>query len=353
MGVAVAAGLGAGAVMGWKEIRGLTPSEALASTSPDRLAMVAPPAPIEQRGALEPGASVRPRGSGLFQGVRDELLVAPLRAGEPVRVKFNRGGSSISLRIDFHNGARAAFKPDQVNLQSIPRKEVAAYRVNRVIGLSSVAPAIARELHVDDLIAAVDPESAGFVPRMQAEMVTDEGFVSGELSWWIPVIQPAQIDGYAMDSTDGIVTWKRCLTVGNPIPTHDLALVAQISEMLVFDFLINNADRWSGRNAQASGDGRTLYFMDNTLSFGREPDGHGKVRRYLTRSQKFSRSLIRNVRDLDEARLRDALDGDRGPYEELLTAEEIEAVMHRRDWLLGYVDDLIATHGADEVLVFP
>ena len=41
-----------------------------------------------------------------FDGVRDELLLAPLRTGQIVEVKFNRGGSSISLRIDFDNGGR-------------------------------------------------------------------------------------------------------------------------------------------------------------------------------------------------------------------------------------------------------
>src|SRR5262245_23312788 len=75
-----------------------------------------------------PGAVTSP--SSHFIGIKDEVLIEPLRRAAVKRVKFNRGGSSISLRIDFEGGFRAAFKPDQTNEQTVPRKEIAAYRIN-------------------------------------------------------------------------------------------------------------------------------------------------------------------------------------------------------------------------------
>lgn len=290
---------------------------------------------------------------GVFNGVRDDLLLEPLRHARIKQVKFNRGGSSISLRIDFANGARAAFKPEQAAMHSIPRKEIAAYRVNRLLGLNAVPPAIGRSFAASDIIAAVIPSSQVFVPRIIDEMRAKDGQVYGELSWWIPVIDRAAVDGYEIDTTNGIVTWKRYLTVGNAIPEQSATLMAQISSMVLFDFVINNPDRWSGANARVSPDGRTLYFMDNTMSFGPDPDGHRKCRIYLKRSQKFSRSLVSALRNVTVQQVRAILGEDRGPYEYLLTDLEIAMFVKRRDFALIYVDELIAEHGENAVLVFP
>jgi hypothetical protein len=137
------------------------------------------------------------------------------------------------------------------------------------------------------------------------------------------------------------------------MPESDEYMLAQISSMVLFDFLINNPDRWSGSNVRMSEDGRVLYYMDNTLAFGREPDGHRKSRTYFTRAQRFSRSLVAKLRELTEDELRAVVEHDRGPFGYLLSDEEIAAVMLRRDWALTYIDGLIAEHGEGAILVFP
>jgi len=289
----------------------------------------------------------------VFDGVADDVLLEPLRTGKIVKVKVNKGGSSISLRLDFDNGSRAAFKPNQTNMQTIPRKEVAAFRINRLLGLNSVAPAVGREFHWDDIVAALAPDHRFHLPRLQAEMVRDDGFVAGELSWWIPVITHAEITRFRIDSVEGIVTWKRYLAAGGKIPPRARPMAAQISDMLLFDFVINNMDRWSGGNTRASADGSTLYFMDNTLSFGVDPDGHPKSLVYLQRAQRFSRSLVTALRNLDRRQLRAALDHDVEPFDELLTDGEVDSVLSRRDVALDYIGQLIELHGEAEVLVFP
>jgi hypothetical protein len=326
----------------------------------DVLARVAhPPAEwprlVDLRGpAADVTSPRRPRpGEGQFGGQADADLLAPLRSGQIAEVKFNRGGSSISLRIDFDNGARAAFKPDQTNLQTVPRKEVAAYRVARLLGLGQVAPAIGRRFAIDDIRAHLAPESASQWPRFVAEVPGEGGFVDGELSFWIPSIENAKIGGLTIDSTDGILTWKRLLTVGNPIPESDLVLAAQLSDMVLFDYLINNSDRWSGNNTKMSSDGATLYFMDNALSFGHDRRGHSRVRIYFERSQKFSRRLVDRLRALDEASLREAVSWDVEPFPFLLDDGDIAALFARREALLAALDRLIAQHGEDAVLVFP
>jgi hypothetical protein len=297
----------------------------------------------------------RPPWSGAFLGRDDESLLAPMRDSPVKAVKLNRGGSSLSLRLDFDSGARAACKPNQVYLQSQPRREIAAYRINRLLGLSSVAPSLGRRFRVTELADSFRPDARRDRTRFVAEVVPerDDGdAVLGELTWWVPDLEPGTIEGFEIDSTEGVVTWKRYLSVGNDISPASMPVAAQISELVLFDFLINNSDRWSGGNIKSSG-GRSLVFLDNTLSFGGDPNGHTRARTYLYRSQKFSRRLIERLRQLGEDELREALTRDIDPFPLLLEKYEIRALLKRRDYALHYVDDLIQQHGDEAVLAFP
>ncbi len=352
MGVALLGATGIGAYHGARGLIRESSGEAWAASEPARpmsrasLGLL----PLERQTDAIPLPRKRTRFIG---GSDDEQLLGPLRHGVIERVKFNRGGSSISLRIDFEGGARAAFKPDQTNLQTIPRKEVAAYRLSRLLGVEAVAPAIPRSFREKDLIDALDPASRDVVPRFLAQLRGDDGEVAGALMWWIPEIKDAALGRFPIDTVDGMVLWKRSLQAGAEIPAEHATLVPQISTMVGFDFLISNSDRWSGSNAKGSPDGKLLYFMDNTLSFGPNPQGNAKTFAYLARVEKFSRSFVASVRALDEDSLREAVLEETEPYERLLTESEIQGVMFRRDRFLAYVDGLVAEHGAAKVLVFP
>lgn len=288
-----------------------------------------------------------------FGGVRDSELLEPLLTGELTKLKFNYGGSSLSYRADFDNGARAAFKPDQTNNQSTPRKEIAAYRINVLLGLDKVQPAIGRQFTERIIYKKLARYSRYLIPRMKDELVVEDKVVNGALSWWIPEIDHARIDGYTLDSTKGIGLWESYLKLGNEIPEESFDLLAQISKMLLFDFIINNPDRLTGGNCKASPDGATLYFMDNSLSFSPYKKGVYHARENFKRAQKFSRSLVRAVRAMTEDDVRAALEPDRDPFEYLLSDREIEAVMGRRAYALDYIDELINEYGESDVLAFP
>jgi hypothetical protein len=288
-------------------------------------------------------------------GASDEQLLAPLRGSAVVGCKANRGGTSLSLRLDFASGGRAAFKPEQIFPQSQPRREIAAYVVDRMLGIGHVPPATAIAVPMDQLVDSIAPAIRGaLTARLQAEARPRRGVLRGVASWWIPEIKVAMIGKLPIDSTDGIVTWKRYLAAGATRPPEIAEFVAQISDMVLFDFLIDNTDRWSGGNARTSPDGRILYFMDNTLSFTRNKEAHERTGTYLRRVQVFSRRLVDKVRSFTRDDLMAALsamdDGGMGP---LLTEVEIDAVMERRTLAVRYLDELLAAHGADQVLAFP
>jgi hypothetical protein len=277
--------------------------------------------------------------------MRDELLIERMRTAEIQTAKLNKGGSSISFRLDFGDGSRAAFKPEQINPQTVPRKEVAAYRLNRWLGFNAVPPATMRTFHRDDLVGKLPPDTQFLVNRINAETTFDaEGFTRGEVSYWIPVITDSHLD-----TLDNVLTWWRWMTIGEEIPPDKVELMAQLSSLLVFDLLTNNSDRFSGGNLLTSKDGRTLFWMDNTFGFQIEPEGHVRCRTYLVRSQKFSRKMYESLRRLDLTALREAL----APEPGVLGEAEMQSVIARRDVALKYLDGLIAQFGRDKVLVFP
>lgn len=326
-----------------------TPIDAGAPAPVPAPVAIAPPAPAPVALAPPPADMA----TWAFAGDPDAPLLDPLKTGKVTRVKFNRGGSSLSLRLDFDNGARAAFKPEQTFLQSNPRREIAAYRIDRLLGIGRVPPAIGRSFTLAELEAAVDPSQRGQAARLRTQAVARRGLVKGEASWWIPVLGDTFIGKNRVDSTDAIVQWRRWLKVGATIPEDRRELCAQLSTMTAFDFLIDNIDRWTGNNAKTSKDGKILYFMDNTMAFSRNKKANHKNHLYLERVQTFSRRLVARLRTLDDVEIHAALEPDAAPFDRLLTDAEIAAMLGRRDVLLAYIDDLIARHGEAKVLVFP
>jgi hypothetical protein len=286
-------------------------------------------------------------------GAPDAELLVPLAATPVTRVKINRGGSSLSLRLDFASGARAAFKPMQIHLQSDPRHEIAAYRVDRLLGIGHVPPAKSAAFAIEDLIAAADPANRGATAsRIEQEGIPRDGKLCGELSWWIPEIKRVRIGGRYVDEPDGEALWAGYLQAGAVIPAELRPMLAQLASVIVFDVVIDNFDRWSGNNTQGSPDDGILYFMDNTLAFSQYTIGHTVNLARLYRIQVFPRGLIGRLRRLTAEAVTAALAHDDvlGP---LLSETEIRAVMSRRDHLVEYVDRLIADLGEDAVLALP
>jgi hypothetical protein len=279
----------------------------------------------------------------------DELLLDRVRTQPIARFKLNHGGSSLSFRVDFADGSRAAWKPMQTNMQSVPRKEVAAYRLNRLLGLHAVPPAAPRAVTREELFEHLHPESLVALPRIKAETVFGpDGRTIGTASYWIPIIKDS-----GFDTPDGRKQTQAWLTVGQPIPPERLSMAAQVSTLIVFDFLTSNPDRYSGGNMKMSEDGKVLYYMDNTMSFYVDGTGNERNREVLFKTQRFSRALYAALDKVTVSNMQRALAEELGTPYEILTPAEISAVVARRAVVQRYIADLIALHGEREVLFFP
>jgi hypothetical protein len=294
----------------------------------------------------EPAVAVEP--SGIFLGMSDELLLQRVRGQPIVRLKLNKGGSSLSFRVEFADGSRAAFKPAQTNLQSVPRKEVAAYRLNRLLGLGAVPPAIGRAVSREDLLAKLHPDSVAAVPRIRAETIFNPlGRTAGVFSYWIPEVKDS-----GLDTAEGLRQSVEWLAQGTRIPAEKRRLAAQVSDLILFDFLTANTDRYSGGNIKISPDGDRLYFMDNTLAFFLNADGHVRNRAILSRTERFTRHLYQALGRITVPALAMLMSSDTDP-EEVLTPSEIRAVVARREAAQRHIEGLSRVHGEPDVLAFP
>jgi hypothetical protein len=341
---ALLAGGGIGAARGIRYLR--------ADMTAPTAAPAVPAAPLGARRELtnlaDADLRVSLESTGTFLGMSDELLLERVRTQPIARFKLNHGGSSLSFRVEFADGSRAAWKPMQTNMQSVPRKEVAAYRLNRLLGLHAVPPAAPRAVTRDELLGHLHAESIQFLPRIKAETVFGpDGKTIGTASYWIPIIKDS-----GFDTPDGRRLTQAWLTIGQPIPPDRLSMAAQVSTLIVFDFLTSNPDRYSGGNMKMSEDGKQLYFMDNTMSFYVDGNGNERNREILYRTQRFSRALIQALDKVTVPNMQRALAEELGTPYEILTPAEIAAVVSRRAVVQRYIHDLIAQQGEKNVLFF-
>jgi hypothetical protein len=344
LAAALLTGGGFGAIHGVRILRATVPIQS-------SVAPALPGAPPGARRELSSLADLRVglESTGTFLGMSDELLLERVRTLPVTRFKLNHGGSSLSFRAEFADGSRAAWKPMQTNMQSVPRKEVAAYRLNRLLGLHAVPPAAPRAVTREELFEHLHPESLQYLSRIKAETVFGpDGRTIGTASYWIPVIKNS-----GFDTPEGKRKTQAWLTLGQPIAPEDESMAAQVSTLIVFDFLTTNPDRYSGGNMKMSPDGKQLFFMDNTMSFYVDGDGYEKNRDVLFKTQKFSRALYQALDKVTTSNLQRALAEELGTPYEILTPAEIAAVVSRRGVVQRYIASLINQHGERAILVFP
>lgn len=285
---------------------------------------------------------------GYWEGRPDEEWLRFIQTAEIVSIAFNRGGSSISLRLYFADGRSAAFKPDQFHEQTVPRFEIAAYRINRLLGLSRVPPATWRILSKKEMFEKLDKNSRAYRRRIESETIwREDGTVAGEVSVWIPIIHY-----FPLDTAEYRRKWVAWLAPWMTLDKASYSLAGQISIMNIFDFLMNNPDRYTGNNTLSDKSMRHLYFMDNTWACYPKPDGSSIGRVYLRLTRRYSEKLIRNLRRIDETTLRKHVLDRHAPWA-ILTDKEIEAMLARREMMLREITRNIAQYGWENTVIFP
>lgn len=273
----------------------------------------------------------------VFQGISEDRILDAIRTGRIVG-RQSVGSTSVNLHLRLSGDIDAAWKPRTTTHGETYRAEIAAYRLNRLLGLSRVPPAVARAI----------PRAALRLPPTSTVVTERDQTVRGAAIYWVPVLRDSLID-----RPREIERWSTWLRQGRTLPDDQRARAEEVSTLLVFDFLTGNWDRWSGANVPMDASGHLIY-RDNNGAF-EEPFvlglmQHGMSR--LRRAQRFSRSVIERARALTDASIREEMALDADPAHPPLTDAQRRSLLRRRDALIEYVDGLSRRYGESSVLVF-
>jgi hypothetical protein len=199
------------------------------------------------------------------------------------------------------------------------------------------------------VVRRLGPRDRHLAFRIRKEAKVRKGRkLAGEVSWWIPRIRYIPIDRWKARKR-----WYQWLKAYKRLRPRHAEAAAQLSKLCIFDFLINNPDRFSGYNTMATPDFRFLFFMDNTYSFYPLPRGGRRARNGLHRVMRYSRSLVRRLKGLTYARLKRAMAVKEGAPWPLLTEPELRAVIARRNYAVQVINRVIARYGWEKTMVFP
>lgn len=322
------------------------------SASVDAGAALAPPGAAPQAGSA--GARAGADDAGGAEDRAEPDVVVRARAAHPTPAAYGAralrarsiGNTSVVLRLDLEGGARAAFKPDSKRGPGRFRGEVAAYRLAKGLGSELVPPAFARSFPLAELLQAAGGAGGPTGKVLAAEAVADgEGRVQGALIPWI--------DGLDVLPLERDPWWSRFrgwLTRGGDVPASERPLARAIGELVVFDWIEGNWDRWSGANVGFLPPTRTLLAIDNDGAFYAQPPAAALARseKLLRGADRLPRALLEALRGLDDTQL-DAALGEDATGARLLSSAARAGVLGRRDVAVRHFDERRAKLGDAEV----
>lgn len=287
----------------------------------------------------------------------DAYLRAPPRGGKSV------GHTSVVLKLELANGKRAAFKPASRRGPGRYKGEIAARRLAVALGLPNVPRAFPRAFAEADLVSALGGEASPAGALVAKEAIASGGSVRGALIPWMD-----DLDFLPLENEPWWSRWRLWLKKGAVIET-DVSLrlgpdgwkgvqakdvARDASNLVAFDYLTANFDRWSGGNVGWDRRRRIVLFIDNDGAFLEPPQKEGltRTRRLLDGVDRFSRSFVERLRAMDDAALARAV-GEEAPGTALLAPKVLAGVAQRRKELLGVVDAKMKANGEGETLYFP
>jgi hypothetical protein len=304
-----------------------------------------------------------------FLGKPEKSILDRLSSGAIARVRRSSVGRSVAFKITLRDGTEGYYKPEQTFSSANWYAELAAYYLDRALGLDRVPPVVSRRLPWSRLRSCTRNKT-----RFDEVKVADNGTVRGAFIWWLPKrlkelrtdpgwenwirVEPWQawrITPFQRPSlyTEELQAWRR--HGGNSpklffqqVPEPDQpGRAAELSDMIVFDYLTLNIDRWGGDNANVLtyGGQKRLIFLDNGAGFSPGPPKRGLMEDRLRVLQRFRRSTIEALRSFDIERFGFTLERDR--LAPLLADSDLKALEIRRQALLARVDELQKNLGGE------
>lgn len=290
-----------------------------------------------------------------------------LASAEIVLVERGHGGRSLAFRLTFADGTRGYFKPEQTFSGMHWYAEIAAYHLDRALGLRRTPIVVGRSIAWSALATA-----AGSDRRIREIVIGEDGMVRGAVVRWIeerlvPLRPPIGWERWIrLDPAPSVSpfvsprAWYRAVEhprvpeALDPEEIHpgepDTAeRAAELSDLVVFDYLVHNTDRWSANstNVRTHGEQGPLVYLDQAAGFSPRRARLRLMDARLESVQRFRRSTIDSVRALDLRELGVSLDRD--PLAPILGPRQLEHLAERQAHVIELVEALIAEHGEAQV----
>lgn len=208
--------------------------------------------------AVDKGAGLR----GPVDTALDGEWITRMATSEIAEVKANKGGGSVSLKVTFADGKKAAVKLAQTGHPTDPRSEIAGYHLDRLVGFGRTAAVVGRRFLLADLRAALVASGTdkAFFDRFEKLTVSPDGHIDAALVAWHTA---------ALTEEEPAPSWSSALDTSEAAAEGALPRLAEWSDLVVFDFLADNPDRYSGGNVLRLGKGGPLVFLDQGAAFGK------------------------------------------------------------------------------------
>ncbi len=300
------------------------------------------------------------------------------------RISWLGGGSTLTFRLVSGDTTVRAFKPTQLRYQSSPRGEIAAYRLCSLIHCGFEIPhndevRISRTRMLE-LNGRDDARAVADFDRRYSDLIWfeegDERWLHGASEAWVPEYREFGIEftdhwHFLVDGDAGRVSLaaveiedvlrpvfntrgrRRDPSAGDTGDLDGVELARQLSNLHVFDFLLNNWDRYSRRYPGANTHWHRdhIISIDNGAAFPRRGTHHtlsGRVERRTSPVRVFSRRTIDAIRWMQPTAVFPILFPPSPHFDE---KTEFSQFLDRRKMLLARVDEIVAEHGEERVFI--
>jgi hypothetical protein len=340
-------------------------SVGVAPPAPRIPAAVAVDAPVLDAERDVPAAEAS-EAADAFLGEADAPRLRALATAAVASVEKGRGGRSLAFEITLADGTRGYFKPEQSFSAAHFWSELAAYHLDRELGFGRVPATVGRRFSWEKL-----RQAAGADRRVRELAIAPDGTVRGAFIAWVtggldPLPLPREWERWVrVQPGVGLTPYQRpaeyrAMLHGSRDPSLEaldprrpLAEAsadtaerpAELSDLLVFDYLVQNVDRWGGgfTNVRTRGPGGPLVFLDNGAGFWPNEQRLPLMEARLRHLQRFRRSTVEALRRFDRARFEARLARD--PLAPLLEARQLDGLEARIAAALAHVDAMHEAHG--------
>lgn len=288
-------------------------------------------------GGVERSDGGSERSVRVFRGRPEDEWLREMSERPVVRTLERFHSTLFVFHMDLGGGVEISFQPERPGQETFWRREVTSYHLARLLGIEHrVPPTVGKRV----------PLSAfGRFARGANIKADRHGMVLGSASVWMPVLNSAR-----MHLPPARREWSRWVNPAYPLPEEHRERARQVSEVLVFDYLAANYDRWNCCNITVD-ENNNLVFRDNDAGWF-----PGVIQRLGNPAvvRRVPRYLFEAVQRVTPEMLRESVATDpMAGSVHLVQHGAFEGYERRRQALIANLRAMIARYGETEVLPWP